>query len=254
MLRLFMILILMAATAFGGEIIKVDNLVFEEVPVKRKLENYKIGRVLDGDLKYVGLYGIIDSSGKLITEPNNMLISIKNDYIYLLDINFQEGIMTKDGKWIGKMGEFNYKNKESKMYEELNDNNQYSDLIIIYKRGDRGFLYGYLNFDGKVQIPMIYDNAEDFSEGFALVECGGKWGYINEKGEKITEFKFIDGTPFKNGEALVREGAKKYYIDTTGKKKVFKSYCSNIKNRVVNFVYNTKGKLTSLWSENLKEK
>lgn len=253
MLRLFLVLILTTVTVLGGETLKVDNLTFEEVPVKRKLENYKIGRVLDGDLRYIGLYGIIDNSGKLITEPNNMLISIKNNYIYLLDANYNEGILTKDGKWIGKMGEYNYKNKESKMYEELVDEKPL-DLIIIYKKSGKGFLYGYLNFDGQVQIPMIYDNAEDFSEGFALVEYGGKWGYINTKGEKITEFKFIEGTPFENGEALVREGTKKYYIDNLGNKKVFKSYCSNIKNRVVNFVYNTKGKLTSLWRSNLKEK
>lgn len=254
MLRLFILLILMAATALGGETIKVDNLIFEEVPVKRKLENYKIGRVLDGDVKYIGLYGIIDNSGKLITEPNNMLISIKSNYIYLLDINYQEGIMTKDGKWIGKMGAHNYKNKEYKMYSELTDDNKELDLIIIYKRTNKGFLYGYLNFDGEVQVPMIYESAEDFSEGFALVEYGGKWGYINEKGEQITEFKFIDGTPFKNGEALVREGTKKYYIDTNGNKKVFKSYCSNIKNRAVNFVYNIKGMLSTLWSKKFREK
>ena len=41
--------------------------------------------------------------------------------------------MTKDGKWIGDMGVYNYKDKESQMYSELK-NEVERDLIIIYKR------------------------------------------------------------------------------------------------------------------------
>ena len=83
-----------------------------------------------------------------------MLIAIKSNYIYLVDINYQEGMMTKDGKWIGDMGVYNYKDKESQMYSELKHEVE-RHPIIIYKKDGRKFLYGYLNFDGKVQIPMI---------------------------------------------------------------------------------------------------
>ena len=101
---------------------------------------------------------------------------------------------------------------------------------------------------------MIYEDARNFSEGFALVKKDGRWGYINEDGKAITEFKFLDGRPFKNGEAYVRENSERYYIDTNGEKKVFKSFCGNIKDVVVNFLYDTKGKVGTIWSDNIKEK
>lgn len=111
-----------------------------------------------------------------------------------------------------------------------------------------------LNFNGDIQVPMIYEDARNFSEGFALVKKDGRWGYINENGKPITEFKFLDGKPFKNGEASVRENSERYYIDTNGEKKVFKSFCGNIKDVVVNFFYDTKGKAGTIWSDNIKEK
>ena len=253
MLRLFMIMLLTTVTALGGEIIKIDNLVFEEVPIKREFTGYKIGRVLDGDKRYIGLYGIIDKDNKLVTKPNNMLVSIQKDYVYLVDIGYKEGILSKDGKWIGKMGEFKYKNRESQMYTELGDKKS-DKYLIIYKVENKKYKYGYLNFDGEVQVPMIYDDVKDFSEGFALVRKGNRWGYINEEGKPITEFKFLDGKPFKNGEAYVRENSSRYYIDINGEKKVFKSFCSSIKNIVVDFLYDTRRKVGSIWNSNIKEK
>ena len=86
MLRLFMIMLLTTVTALGGEIIKIDNLVFEEVPIKREFTGYKIGRVLDGDKKYIGLYGIIDKDNKLVTKPNNMLDVYKRQ-LFILNLN-----------------------------------------------------------------------------------------------------------------------------------------------------------------------
>ena len=253
MLRLFIIMLLTTVTALGGELIKIDNLIFEEVPIKREFKDYKVGRVLDGEKRYIGLYGIIDKDNQLITKPNNMLVSIQKDYVYLVDINYREGILSKEGKWIGKMGEFKYKNKESQMYSELDDKKT-NKYFIIYKVENRKYKYGYLNFNGDIQVPMIYEDARNFSEGFALVKKDGRWGYINENGKPITEFKFLDGKPFKNGEASVRENSERYYIDTNGEKKVFKSFCGNIKDVVVNFFYDTKGKAGTIWSDNIKEK
>lgn len=149
MIKLLIALIMLSATLFGGDFIKINNYTVEEVPIKRKLENHKIVRVVDGDRASIGLYGIIDLNNKFITKPNNMLIAIKSNYIYLVDIDYHEGMMAKDGRWIGEMGVYNYKDKESQMYSELKDEVK-RDLIIIYKKDGRKFLYGYLNFDGKM--------------------------------------------------------------------------------------------------------
>lgn len=49
MIKLLIALIMITTTLFGGDFIKIDNFVVEEVPIKRKLENHKIVRVIDGD-------------------------------------------------------------------------------------------------------------------------------------------------------------------------------------------------------------
>ncbi len=253
MIKLFIVLTMLSTTLFGGDFIKINNYTVEEVPIKRKLENHKIVRVINGNQASIGLYGIIDSNNKFITKPNNMLIAIKSNYIYLVDIDYHEGMMTKDGRWIGEMGVYNYKDKESQMYSELKDEVE-RDLIIIYKKDGRKFLYGYLNFDGKIQIPMIYEEVSFFSEELAAVKFNGKWGYINKNGEKVIEFNYSEAANFKNGEALVKSDGKEFKIDKLGNKKVIKSFFRNIKVNISDFFYSIKLMLTSLWSEKIKEK
>ena len=253
MIRLFIILIMVSSTIFGRDFIKVNNFIVEEVPIKRKLENHKIVRVVDGDRDSIGLYGIIDLDNKFISKPNNMLIAIKSNYIYLVDIDFHEGMMTKDGKWIGEMGEYNYKEKESQMYSELKDKVE-RDLIIIYKKEGRKFLYGYLNFEGKVQIPMKYAEANFFSEGLAAVKLEDKWGYTDKNGNKVIDFKYSKAEKFNKGEALVKIDGKEYKIDKYGNRKIIKSFFRNVKENISASLYRMKLMLTSLWSEKIKEK
>ena len=137
--------------------------------------------------------------------------------------------------------------------QELKDEVE-RDLIIIYKKDGKNFLYGYLNFDGKIQIPMIYEEVNFFSEELAAVKHNGKWGYINKDGEKVIDFKYSKASNFKNGEALVKLDGKEFKIDKLGNKKVIKSFFRNIKENVSDFFYSIKLTLTSLWSEKIKEK
>ncbi len=50
--------------------------------------------------------------------------------------------------------------------------------------------YGYINKNGKEVIPLIYESANLFYEGVAVVKKGGKWGVINKKGNMIINFKY----------------------------------------------------------------
>ena len=77
--------------------------------------------------------------------------------------------------------------------------------------------WGFINQKGEVVIPMIYEKAKHFREGFAPVRVGGKWGYIDRTGRMVIGAGFEDAELFKNGVALVVLGDKIAYIDKTGR-------------------------------------
>src|SRR5689334_9183231 len=45
--------------------------------------------------------------------------------------------------------------------------------------------YGYINKSAKVVIRPQFDQAEQFSEGYAAVEMGNSWGYIDRNGKLV---------------------------------------------------------------------
>ena len=47
---------------------------------------------------------------------------------------------------------------------------------------ERDGMYGYINRDTDEVIPLVYERANDFSDGLALVCQAGKWGYIDTEG------------------------------------------------------------------------
>ena len=50
--------------------------------------------------------------------------------------------------------------------------------------------HGYVNEQGKVMIPLQYDEAYAFSESRAGVKLGDKWGFIDSTGTHITKMEF----------------------------------------------------------------
>lgn len=71
--------------------------------------------------------------------------------------------------------------------------------------------WGYIDKSGKIQIPLTYENARDFSGGLAAVKTTDGWGYINTNGEMVVPFKYYDAGDFIDGLANVR--VKPDYID-----------------------------------------
>lgn len=114
--------------------------------------------------------------------------------------------------------------------------------------------YGFKDASGKLKIDYIYDYAEEFSEGFALVlkdgrayfidrnglavfnskysvykyiegfsesraliKADGKYGFINTKGQVSVKPVYDDALSFREGKAAVCKNGKYGYIDTNGK-------------------------------------
>jgi len=76
---------------------------------------------------------------------------------------------------------------------------------------------GYINTDGKIVVPLKYDEAQDFSNGLACVSLNGKTGFINRNGKVVVPFIWDAAESFSEGLAVVEKNGKSGCIDTTGK-------------------------------------
>ncbi len=221
---LIILLLVLSSTIFS-------KVSYEILPIKQYLKGIQIIRVLEGD--NIGLYGIINSKGELITEVDNILISVQKNHIYLITKESKEGLMTTNGKWISEIGKYKFKEKYSNMYKPLDESKE-KDFFIVYSNKISKYKYGYINYDGELKIPIIYDEAENFSEGLAAVKLDGKWGYIDTLGNVRIGFVFDEAYDFRNGLALVRRDDTSFYIDKNGQKKIIKSFFQAAKEKIEN--------------------
>ena len=86
-------------------------------------------------------------------------------------------------------------------------------LSVVKKAGK----YGYVDKQGKLIVPLIYDEAVTLNEGYANVRKGEQWGYLDSLGNVLLEPQFNDAMGFSQGFAAVKKGGKWGFIDITGK-------------------------------------
>jgi len=58
-------------------------------------------------------------------------------------------------------------------------------MLIPHRKGDK---WGYIDKEGNMVIPPVYDEAHIFSGGLAPVKFNSKWGYIDTKGDIVRPF------------------------------------------------------------------
>ena len=133
-----------------------------------------------------GKYGLIDIQGKEITKPI---------YDEINSVKYKEGTFTI--KQDGKVGVINLKGKIiiKPEYETINSDNYYNEKtknkttgFIVSKKTEEGYLYGYINYRGKVILNTEYTELERVT------------AIANEK-----ELYFV---AFKNGQAGLLKGNK----------------------------------------------
>lgn len=81
--------------------------------------------------------------------------------------------------------------------------------------------WGFMNEQGKLVIPYMYEAADDFSEGIATAKKDGKVGYIDKTNKVVIPFTFTGAIPFSGGVAMVvmqtgPTSGKFWMIDKTG--------------------------------------
>ena len=95
--------------------------------------------------------------------------------------------------------------------------NGFVDGLVPVKQGEK---WGYLNTDGKLAIPVKYDEVTDFNGGHALAKSGAKYVVLNTQGEEtpVDGSGILDAKHFSESLAPFRAADKRFgYIGENGK-------------------------------------
>lgn len=107
--------------------------------------------------------------------------------------------------------------------------------------------YGFVNTNGDIVIPVIYENATFFNADNHLlgVKKHGKWGFINHKNKVVIPFQYDDVY-------CLQEGCDGFFNGLVSVQKNGKWGVVNTKNQIIiPFEYDEIGSSQELWGRNV---
>ena len=143
----------------------------------------------------------------LLDETLNIAVDFTWDYIGELHENRR---VVKKGEQYG-FSDVSNKVVITPAYSQVYN---FSEGLCAVKNADGK--WGYIDTEGREVIPCIYDVANDFSCGLALVKTDGFFGYIDKNNQFVIPATYEEAYPFSENRACVRQGELYGYIDTTG--------------------------------------
>ena len=159
-------------------------------------------------------WGLLDATGKEITEFKFDLISYFNEGLAKVSIEGKSGFINNKGEEVIPI---KYENADFDMSVVRGSNTGFfkEGLAKVKINGK----WGFINQNGEIVIPIIYDKVDAFREGMTRVTKDGKQGYINTQGvEVITIGKYDAIEQFSFSSITVAYLNKKCgLIDKTGK-------------------------------------
>lgn len=125
-----------------------------------------------------GRFGYMDVNGKIVipcrftyAEPFSCSVALVSESAPdASGMITERGVIDHDGKYVVEEKKFDF-------IETFSE-----DYAVVVKDGK----YGFIAVNGRVVIPMIYDKARSFHDGYAAVREGRKWGFLklDRTGEK----------------------------------------------------------------------
>jgi len=115
-----------------------------------------------------------------------------------------------------------YTGKQITKHDEY-DHNSFKPIVkenLIAIKDFKTDKWGYLNTQGNIAIPFVYEYAAPFSEGLAAVIKNDKYGYIDKTGKEVIKTQYFIGSSFNEGIAVVMKSSDTttfLFIDKTGK-------------------------------------
>ncbi|MDL2239787.1 WG repeat-containing protein [Bacteroidales bacterium OttesenSCG-928-K03] len=236
-----------AKVSFEGKVGYIDTLGNVIIPYI-----YDGGGISFSDemvaVKHNNKWGVIDKSNKVLVPFNFDMIGSYSEGYFKVVQKGKIGYIDKTGKEIipciyvdggdFKNGQVNVKVKDKKAdaWITLDTNNNKAsistviesddiavdyDKIYVYNNGlariykNKG-KYGFINKQNELIVPMIYDEAHDFSYGFARVKQDKKWGMIDTTGNLIIPIIYDNIWDFHFELAKVQIGKKYGFVDKNG--------------------------------------
>lgn len=178
----------------GKEIMRSDrNIMFNDQDYSEGLKSMSDSEEWKDDLSF----GFVDKQGKYVIQPFYDNPSIFSEGLaYVKSVPFTGFINQKDERVI-------------ELKEEYSEVRPFKDGMAAVKKNEK---WGFINKQGIVSVPIVYDNVCDFSEGLAAVEQNGKCGFVDKSGRVVIPTKYEPVSAdikFQNGYAEVFENGYK---------------------------------------------
>lgn len=179
----------------------------------------------EGALNEQGKEIIPPSMDKIYFYPNDILVK-NNGKMGVYSYTGECKIACNEYSFITPYGEATFNvSKDGVLYGIISAKNEVI-VPIKYNKAHRfinGFaeveLYekkGFVNYIGEEICKIIHNEVRRFSEGLAAVCFDDAWGVINTEGQPVVEYKYDDIGSFHNGYAIVKLGSKYSVIDKEG--------------------------------------
>ncbi len=153
-----------------------------------------------------GRYGFLDRAGREVIPCRYDEISLFFLDRAMVRLGDRYGIIDTAGRFILPL---EYENRTP-----FGEKYVYRDSLALVERDGR---LGFVDLDGRLVIPFLFDRAYHFSEGLASVSRDGLWGYIDTRGDLFLPLIFDIASPYRWGRAEVSYNGELRRVDRKGR-------------------------------------
>lgn len=192
---------------FAGDVYGIALFDYSFKPLSDFIYN-EVGPIRDERMMVTrdGLYGFVDRRGREVVPC--IYDAVSEFYMGRAMVRFDKryGIIDTTGRFVLQP---NYESTTYHGYKYV-----YRDSLAMVEKDHK---IGFVDLNGNLAIPMLFEDAYHFTQGLACVKYQGRWGYINTKGEIYIPFFFDYASPFEWGRAEVIYNGVVSNIDRRGK-------------------------------------
>jgi hypothetical protein len=177
------------------------NMEGEEV-IKPKYDDAGSFSESRARVKLNGKWGYIDTRGEEIIIPKYDEAGNFNQGLAGVCINGRWGLISKNGELKGKL-----------VYDAI-----FNDEGMLFIRVNRDTKTGYINKEGRVVIPVKYDEVINYNDEAVVVRLDKKWGAYDSTGKLVIPLKY-DGIKYVVINHDDKKGSSVFSADVVSKKK-----------------------------------